>query len=204
MQIKQTIVNKGESSIHLLRAVLREKTLRTLYDGFLLPFCAQGLYKAVIFSSNTVSSKYLYNGRKDAWSVYLSGALSGVVNSFLVAPIEIIRTTQIMHTDSSSSALQCIRRLYNQSGLAGFWRGFLPTAARDGPGIGFYMLGFSSCKDYLSRNSSFFFLSPFMTRLVSGSLAGISFWLWCVVFVCLRIEYITHLFHVDTVPILSL
>lgn len=179
MQINQSVDCQSKSTIHLLRTILREKTVWNLYDGFLLPFCAQALYKAVIFSTNTVSSKYLFHGSKDAWPVFLSGALSGAVNSLLVAPIEIIRTTQIMNAGSSSSVQQCVSRIYNQSGLGGFWRGFLPTAARDGPGIGFYLLGFNSCKEYLSSNSSFFLLSPFTTRLVSGSVAGISFWLWC-------------------------
>ena len=179
MQIKQSINYGGKSTTQLLRAILRDKTVWSFYDGFLLPFCAQALYKAVIFSTNTFSSTYLFQDKKDARSVFLSGALSGVVNSFLVAPIEMIRTTQIMHSGSSSSSVkQCLRRIYDNSGLGGFWRGFFPTAARDGPGIGFYLLGFNSCKEYLNRNSSFFLLSPFMTRLVSGSVAGISFWLW--------------------------
>lgn len=166
------------SSLRAVLMVVEKRGLHALYDGFCLPFFAQSVYKAVIFSTNTFSSTYIFRGKKGSpICTFLSGSLAGVVNSLLVAPVEIIRTRQIIGSNSESSAISVLssaRKIYLEFGITGFWRGFVPTALRDGPGIGFYLLAFDYTKRILTDKEP----PSFGVRLLSGSLAGVSFWIW--------------------------
>jgi len=183
LRTRVQISQSQQTLLHLINKITLEKGYLALYDGFLLPFCAQSIYKAVIFSANTISSTYLFNNRNDLASTYMSGLIAGIVNSSLVAPVEIIRTRQIiLSSNSVNSVLRCVREIANESGIFGFWRTFAPTALRDGPGIGFYLLTFDFSKKLMGGYFNSKFDPPkspsFITRLVSASAAGIAFWIW--------------------------
>ena len=131
----------------------QKRYLTTLYKGVTLPFYAQGLYKSVIFTTNSLCNRYLFPNTT-IYSMWLSGVIAGTVNSFIVSPIEIIRTRQIIEKNNLNMKLslsQCITNLYKEYGIIGFWRGVVPTIIRDGPGIGFYLLSFSLTKEYLNN-----------------------------------------------------
>lgn len=186
LRTRLQISKSQQSLLQIVRKVTLEKGYFALYDGFLLPFCAQSIYKAVIFSTNTFSSAYVFDNRKNPASTFMSGLIAGVVNSTLVAPVEIIRTRQIIHSSNSyKSFIKCVREIGYESGILGFWRTFAPTALRDGPGIGFYMLTFDFTKQIiggsftLDSNATVPPKPPsFLVRLLSASAAGIAFWIW--------------------------
>ena len=155
-----------------------EGGLLAFYKGFWPPFLAQGSYKAVVFSSYVLAKIYLFNGKQCFESFFTSGLIAGSINSVIVAPVELIRTHQIL--DTSKTPLQQtmfarISDIRRKNGIFGLWRGFLSTVLRDGPGLGFYFISF----EYLKNNLPF---GPqdIRTKLIAGSLAGINYWIYAV------------------------
>ena len=156
------------------RDVIRESgVVKGLYRGLSGPFVAQALYKSVIFTSNTMINTYIFTGQKTAVTTFLSGAIAGSMNAFIVSPVEIIRTRQILLPNSTFSGT--LRSIISEGGINSLWRGLLPAMARDGPGIGVYLLTFEHCKLALDNNGT---LSKFSiwSKLLSGASAGIAFW----------------------------
>jgi hypothetical protein len=167
----------------------------TLYRGFTAPFLAQGLYKSVIFTTNTIVNKHVFDDGKKKMNpqlkIFLSGCIAGTASSVFVSPIEQIRTQQItMTTDSrvkdarlGLGAWDRVRSITNDGkNVARLWRSLIPTVLRDAPGVGLYLLTFASTKDAIisSRRSRRGHQHPlsFYDRMMAGSLSGVAFWLW--------------------------
>lgn len=162
------------------------------YRGIIPPLCAQGVYKAVIFGANNFSNKYLNGGNSQGamknLNLFSSGCIAGVLVSFVVAPVEIIRTKQIMISDTSSqyrSIATVVKSITSATKPWLLWKYLLPTILRDGPGVGFYFLVFESSKEFIARNlhvdKKTNDISIF-SRILAASCAGVSFWLWALPF----------------------
>jgi solute carrier family 25 carnitine/acylcarnitine transporter 20/29 len=140
-----------------------------LYNGFLFPFLAQGVYKSTIFSTNSACQNFLSSySKNDNLNVFLSGCFAGSINSFIVTPIEIIRTSSIVH----GSKLTFFK----------LWRCIIPTLLRDGPGMGFYFLTFNIMKKTMGLNLNYEINNRNQTsiRILAGAMAGITFWAWAL------------------------
>jgi hypothetical protein len=190
----RTQIQSGRSErgiINCSKDIIREHGVRGFYAGLLGPFFAQAVYKSVIFTTNSFVSKFVFTGAKSNQTVFLSGLIAGSVNAFIVAPVELLRTRQIL-SGSKTSFQSAFQTLLNEGGVSGLFRGLLPAILRDGPGIGAYFLTFDTCKKLLAPHS---FTStatssnleganlsqvqvspPLWVRLLSASLAGVSFW----------------------------
>ena len=176
--------NKG--ALACLRDVVKESGVRGLYKGIVGPLFAQALYKATIFTTNSLVSKHLFTGPKSNQSVFLSGAIAGSLNAAIVSPVELLRTRQILSTTKATYST-ILRALLIERGFLGLFKGLVPTIFRDGPGVGVYFLTFDLCKSNLSEAS--LFTSPHRSenispsnstsltiKLLSASCAGIAFW----------------------------
>eukprot|EP01037_Dinobryon_pediforme_P025018 gene25018-27017_t len=131
-----------------------------LYSGFKTPFIAQGFYKAVIFASNTASINMLFHGQRNRNTVLISGCIAGAVNSLVVAPVEMVRTSQMLRAKSQPVEMT-------------------PTILRDGPGIGLYMLAFEQAKPFLA-DTTILRDQVLATKMIAGAFAGVVFWTWAI------------------------
>lgn len=182
-------------------SIRSEGGIASFYRGFWGPFASQGMYKSIIFGTNTLSIEHLFHNKQTSFSVFVSGFISGSVNSFVVSPIELIRTSQILGNNhiaatatiasdritpraaiASTSSSSVIKTLIADHGVLCLWKTVLPTALRDGPGVGFYFLVFHKSKSILSSvNESYqSTVSPAVIKIISGSLSGVAFWLWAL------------------------
>jgi hypothetical protein len=180
MQIQHTL-----SISQAFKASWSEGGIKSLYKGFSMPFVAQVGYKSIIFVTNTLSQQYLFTNSTSYISMFLSGTIAGSVNGLVVAPVEIVRTTQIMSKGADGTGQmpvsQAIRHIYQHRGFGGFWMTLLPTIIRDGPGIGLYLIAFDKTKKWLLSQGGYDSKTtscPVWMRLVAGSFAGIAFWTW--------------------------
>lgn len=144
---------------------LRQESISTLYRGFLGPFLAQGVYKAVIFSSNSWCKRAVFSNDSSSQSILLSGCFAGCVNSFVVAPVEFCRTQAVLSNTTS---------LYQFSKLTPgqLFRCLVPTMLRDGPGMAFYLLVFQSLRE---RSDS-----SLTNTVLAGCASGVAFWTWAL------------------------
>lgn len=153
------------------------------YKGIVAPFLAQSTYKAVIFTSNAITKQYLFPNRHSAATIFWSGCIAGSINALFVAPVELIRTAEIMVANSQNGAKSITSTLYhiiNSSGFTNLWRGSIPTVLRDGPGVGFYMLAFEVAKKEISKITDHKKGIPLWARIFAGSCAGLFFWIWAL------------------------
>ena len=171
------------SSISGIVMGLGKQGFGSFYKGLLPPLMGQGLYKGIIFSVNSFCNQSLLPHFEFGvhTNIFLSGTIAGTANSFVVAPIELVRTRLIIHPEKGLSATKVIGELVGNGGITGLWRGVLPTCLRDGPGLGFYFLAFHQAKQQLSsfsveRDGSL----SFQQRVFAASLAGAAFWVYAL------------------------
>ena len=78
------------------KSLIKESGLLGVYRGIQGPVATIPLVNAVIFSSYQLSKKQLeklsWLKERDLLVVFLAGAFSGVTNSLLITPIELIKT----------------------------------------------------------------------------------------------------------------
>lgn len=180
----------SRSATECFREVIQKSGVRGLYTGIMAPFFAQGIYKAVIFTTNTLVSRHIFTGQSSNYTTFVSGAIAGSLNSIIVAPVELLRTRQISSVTKESYA-SLFKTLVNDGGFRGLFRGLFPAALRDGFGVGAYFLTFDLCKKFITANISMDVAtslpqdsktpkrtnsSLLVVKLISGSCAGIAFW----------------------------
>ena len=143
------------------------------------------------------------------WDKFLSGFMGGAVNAALFCtPVEYVRNQQIAQIGSSSSKslhtmkasggpISVIQRTVNTNGIQGLWRGMASTILRDSVGCGFFFVSMAYAQEYLSSPSTT--TSRFhddhtngskvqqqqpppstSTIIISGAVAGVSFWIWAL------------------------
>jgi len=165
---KTIVLNKCNSS-----------RLLSLYKGVIPPLLAQSAYKSTIFTTNNLCNKYVFESKTSTFSTLFSGLVSGSVNSILVAPIELVRSRQILTSVgcSSISIGDCIKFIVKEEGVLSLWRTLPLTIIRDGPGVSIYLYTFSVMKSYISERKQTLSL---LDRIISGSMAGVAFWAYAL------------------------
>ncbi|CAM9558457.1 unnamed protein product [Ectocarpus sp. 6 AP-2014] len=133
-------------------STFRNEGIRAFYKGMAFPLAAQVVFKAVIFTTNGIARRALdRRGLADSPAgVYACGALGGGVNSFIVTPVELVRTRLMLQyggkpassaaagsSRSSGSAaggggaggdgrlrgpLDCVRQVVRRNGVFGMWQ----------------------------------------------------------------------------------
>ena len=164
---------------------LSKRGLGTFYKGLLPPLIGQGVYKGIIFSVNSIAKEKLSGGFLGINAkLFASGTIAGTVNSFVVAPVELIRTRLIIHEGRHKLQLSSIMmQLVENGGVLGLWRGIIPTILRDGPGLGFYFLAYDQARNQLQKQQAPLGLgSPlsFPRKVFAASLAGAAFWIYAL------------------------
>ncbi|MGK3755677.1 MAG: solute carrier family 25 carnitine/acylcarnitine transporter 20/29 [Bacillariaceae sp.] len=128
---------------------------------------------------------------------FISGFMGGAINAALFCtPVEYVRNQQIIQIGSSSSSssssnnrlihvgpISVIKRTIESNGITGLWRGAASTVLRDSVGCGFFFVAMAYSQEQLTPPAhSSQQKQPPSTPIVilSGALAGVSFWLWAL------------------------
>jgi solute carrier family 25 carnitine/acylcarnitine transporter 20/29 len=172
----------------LQHTVRTEGVARGLYKGMAAPLLAQGVYKAVLFSSFNNARRWFFDDDEDSKKplsfaqTVACGCFAGGVNSFVVTPVELVRNNRMVQGHQSvalkEGPLAICRRIYRSGGVLGFWRGIASTLCRDVPGCGAWYLGYNVATMQMQQRwnkNSDKPLAMWQT-LLCGSVAGVSFW----------------------------
>jgi solute carrier family 25 carnitine/acylcarnitine transporter 20/29 len=166
---------------------LKNEGASAFYKGLIAPLAAQGVYKAVMFGSvhhisNYIRQKNVQSGSPQQLSpgqLFLCGSLAGIINSFVVTPVELIRNRLIVNNNSLSNAQpvtirSILRDVTAKNGIIpGLWTGQLSTSIRDGLGVGSFFFCNYKVTQFLKANST---LSDGTIQLIGGMAAGVGFW----------------------------
>ena len=135
---------------------------------------------------------------------FISGFMGGAVNAALFCtPVEYVRNQQIAQignsADNGDSAspkktksaggmfrsrhqngpVALIQRTIQINGLGGLWRGIASTVLRDSVGCGLFFATMAYSQEQLTPKHSID-PPPSAVVILSGALAGVSFWLWAL------------------------
>ncbi|CAM9492249.1 unnamed protein product [Discosporangium mesarthrocarpum] len=177
---------------------MKHEGVAAFYKGMAFPLGAQAVYKAVIFTVNGNAKRALATRGLDntTLGVFSCGALSGVVNAFIVSPVELVRNRLMLQYKKGwgvlSGPLECVQHITRSRGLIGMWQGLWATVLRDGGGVGLYFLVFEASKRSLvvrtndegaKAVSALGWGQPAAGNgvvLLAGSAAGIAFWAYAL------------------------
>lgn len=122
--------------------------------------------------------------------VFLAGTYAGLIQSFVAAPVELIKIRMQCGMGYTNS-WHCVRTIYEAEGLRGYFRGLFATVLRDVVPYGIYMLsyvmllGFASNLEYVRKerwNNRANKVSPTNNKLelmittICGCVAGLLSW----------------------------
>lgn len=107
---------------------------------------------------------------QNKWDEFISGAGAGITASFLVCPLDVVKTRKQFDykgTLSSFTTVQTIRRIWAREGFLQLYNGVLPSTIGYFSAWSVYFASYGALKEYFaSENNSF------PTVLVSSVLAG--------------------------------
>ena len=168
--------------------VQKHRGLMSLYQGLASPLVGSMLECSVLFVTFGYIKKMLraeddsLSSTVPAWKVWSSGGLSGMFSAGVLTPFELIKCRlQIQQQGAKqySGPVDCLMKTVQQEGLQGLWRGNLSCLAREMPGNAAWFGAY----DFLMRRVQAKYTIekredvPLMYSAMSGSVAGVMYWL---------------------------
>ncbi|WPK24719.1 hypothetical protein PUMCH_002003 [Australozyma saopauloensis] len=169
----------------VIKKLLANEGVGGFYKGTLTPLIGVGACVSVQFSVNESMKRY-YDQKTGGKPLSLlqffnCGAVAGFANGFLASPIEHIRIrlqTQTGATKAFTGPIGCFKSIYASSGLAGIYKGLLPTLFRESVGLGIY---FATYEALIARELAKTGLSrvdvPGWKLCMFGGLSGYTLWI---------------------------
>lgn len=175
------------------RQTVKNEGALAFYKGMAMPLLAQGVFKACMFLSFGQARLWAVEHNKKQTGaaggllpihlVFACGSFSGICNSFVANPFELVRNrlqVQYHAAKDKASALykgpiDCVVQLVKSNGIRSLWVGVLPMIYRDAPGLGAWYAVNESVRRVLAPG-----LTPAETPkwklLLAGACGGIGFW----------------------------
>jgi solute carrier family 25 carnitine/acylcarnitine transporter 20/29 len=143
---------------------VRGEGFLALYKGMSSPLAAQALQKAVMFGAYGAAQRYVLAKRPTqgtnpltTYELFLCGMFAGSVNTVVATPIELVRNRLMVQYHAKgpggvrdatlyTGPIDCCKKIVQQNGLGGLWRGVGATLLRDGPGVGAWYASFEFTK----------------------------------------------------------
>jgi len=141
-----------KNTLDVVQKLIKNEGVLGFYKGTLTPLIGVGACVSIQFGVNEYMKRNVFNGSKHLTNAqyYMSGAAAGLANSVLASPIEHVRIRLQTQLTGNAGPLDIIKRIYNTSGVSGIMKGLIPTALREGQGMGMYFLTF----EYLVKRNT--------------------------------------------------
>lgn len=172
-----------------IKQTLRKEGFLGFYRGLSSPIAGAAAENATLFVTYGVSQslikKHVLLTKEELTVPWLTlcGGISGVVASFVLTPIELIKCkmqVERVYSTHKSSVLHLIRQVWHQDGMKGFWFGQSGTLLRECGGsaswFGVYELASHEFKKLrLGRVPTTEDTNTLPELLASGASAGVAF-----------------------------
>lgn len=171
------------TSAQVIKLVLQKEGILAFYKGTLAPLFGVGACVSLQFYGFHETKRQLLKlSGKDhllLWpQTYIAGAMAGVVNTPVTAPVEQLRILSQSNTKSTSLA-ETVKNIYLLRGVAGLYRGTTITLLREIQAYGVWFLTYEYLIDTIKTTRGYAHRNEISTPelLVSGALAGNALWL---------------------------
>ncbi|ODV76152.1 Ort1p [Cyberlindnera jadinii NRRL Y-1542] len=172
-----------------IRKTFQKEGIVGFYRGISSPIVGAAAENATLFVSyniaQTAIKKHVLQTKDDLTIPYLvlCGGISGLVASYVLTPIELIKCkmqVESLYSNKTSSITQLCRAVWRTGGLAGFWHGQTGTLLRECGGsaawFGVYeFVSFELKKLRLKRTPTSKDTNSVPELLISGASAGVGY-----------------------------
>jgi solute carrier family 25 carnitine/acylcarnitine transporter 20/29 len=175
-----------KSMVHCLTTIIKnEGGLRALWKGSLPPLMSVGAAVSLQFGINEKSRSFVRKMTglsKLKPSHYFScGSLAGLINSIISIPTEHSRIRMQIQSDGSTgpykSSMDCIKKIIQQHGIRGLYKGGVPTVLREGLAFGIYFSFYEWLVNKMLRPGQSRSDFNITNVIMAGSLTGVVVWL---------------------------
>eukprot|EP01137_Pigoraptor_chileana_P009048 Opistho-2@56722 len=166
--VKKTVANEGAGA---------------LFKGTLPPLVGIGACVSIQFATVEAVKRYFQDGDKTRRlgydELYVCGAAAGIANSAIAIPVEHIRIRMQVQRNKPGEAapyngsIDCVKKVWNNHGVTGLYRGTLSTLVREFQGYGGYFLVY----EWATRNFIPEGKKSTLPILACGAIAGFGYWL---------------------------
>lgn len=165
------------------RKTLIREGITGLYRGMAAPIIGVTPMFAVCFFGFGLGKKLQQKHPEDVLSypqLFAAGMLSGVFTTGIMTPGERIKCLLQIQASSGETkytgALDCAKKLYQESGIRGIYKGTVLTLMRDVPASGMYFMTYEWLKNILTPEGKSVSELSVPRILVAGGIAGIFNW----------------------------
>ncbi|CDK29401.1 unnamed protein product [Kuraishia capsulata CBS 1993] len=151
------------------------------YKGIASPVFGASLEMSCLFLSYNVAQDAFKKHRSESTLSIIDktacGAISGMVTAFILTPIELVKCQMQVQNLQSTAEMgigKVIRKLLQEDGLLGFWRGHSTTLIREAGGSAFWFGSYEYTLELLKRVGSKKESST-MDQLAAGAIAGVTY-----------------------------
>jgi len=171
------------------RRIAKDEGLKGFYKGTLTPLIGVGACVSIQFGVFEGMRRWYHQRHARAGQstqlsskeFYISGAMAGLISSFVSCPVEHIRIrlqTQVGVAKLFYGPIDCTRKIVAQGGITRLFRGQTPTMIRDAHGMGMYFLAYEACVDAdIRRNHVARDQIPGFRLCGYGAVAGFAMWI---------------------------
>jgi solute carrier family 25 (mitochondrial carnitine/acylcarnitine transporter), member 20/29 len=151
-----TRLQAGQKQLVSARGLVEHVGVLSLWRGSSAMIGAVPLQNALLMGGYGMGKRWS-SGMENAdtlSAIFVGGCVGGVLQSFLMSPVELIKVNQQVHTEQSALAAgkDVVRRTIVKQGAV--WRGLTATLLRDGIPHGVWFLSYEVCKNNLEAATS--------------------------------------------------
>ena len=200
----QTQPNLYTSAYSCFQQTIRDEGYRSFYRGMTAPLLSQFFQTGLMFAGESVATHYLKSFESDtdqisrsSVNIFLAGSFGGLVKCLVLVPTDLIKCNMQVDQGSQgrapkySGSFDCFRKIYNDLGIRGLYKGFAVTTLREVPSFGFYFFVYRNSLSFLdthfcNKGNSESLISSFgherlskpgVTTFIAGGLAGTVSWI---------------------------
>lgn len=133
LTVQRNEQNQYQGIIDCFKKMYKEEGIKSFYRGSQLSMIQAFPSMALnLMGYDLVRKKFQENGYQGLIYNLIAGSISGTISCTLVFPMEVV--IKNMHLDGQGkiflNTFDCIRKVYQNQGVIGFFRGYLPSMIR--------------------------------------------------------------------------
>lgn len=176
VKVRMQTSSSYRSAGDCLRQLLAKEGPQALFKGMSSPVLSASFVNAIVFSSYNETMTLIKKdceGKPTYAQVFIAGSVAGGAQCSVLCPTELVKCRlQVAQSTVGGGPLQCIREVYRERGVRGFYAGLGPILLRDLPAFGCYFSLYEIVKDALETQGR----SLWLSSCVAGGVAGVVSW----------------------------
>jgi solute carrier family 25 carnitine/acylcarnitine transporter 20/29 len=168
------------NTFHCFFSIFRKEGIKGLFKGVSSPLVGVTAINTLLFGvyGFFLESQLQPGQTPNLWQIFVAGAGSGFVNSFISGPVELskIQMQNQIGKGTFRSPSDCMHQVWRRHGLIGCYRGLWPTILRETPSYGAYFACFEGIRRAWSTEENQGQLDNSQLML-AGGISGIAGWM---------------------------